>query len=665
MKKIAKFLLLLSVISFLACENDDQASSQNPNNDPVVTDFSENFGTSITASFFGRVVDEQKDPVEGATIKIGSAFATTDAFGVFTITDANAYERFAYITAEKTGYILGSRTLTPSETEINYIEIMLLEEDVIATINSGETSTVDLTNGTSVTFDGNFVTESGSSHNGSVDVILKHLSPDDENMNLMMPGMLFAQNASGNAVSLETYGMLAIELRSNSGEELQLAEGSTSQISMPLADNASNPPSTIPLWHFDEAEGYWKEEGQAVLQGDKYVGDVSHFSFWNYDYPYPSVYLCITLQDENGNELPSTLLTIYSSLLNNVGYGYTNSNGQKCGLVPADEELTVTVPSALCNDDVFSTTIGPYSTDSDITITVTSQNDVVSFTGTFLSCDASNVTNGYIQLFINGTSQIIPITDGAINYSLTICEATEYSLKGVDVENNQVTDLISGSLSGSSTIDLGAFSACVAFEDSDNDGVFDIYEDINGDNDLTNDDTDGDGIPNYLDEDDDGDGINTADEDYDGDNDPTNDDTDGDQIPDYLDAQDVVVYDSEFPGEGCDPVTFDLDFIVSEYYNAPNTTYQFYETEADANAGTDELTSPYTISFAEMVSGNHMLFIKATNSINGQSAIATLYLYLEYVDSDQDGLTDCEELLGIDDPITNLIPDGTSDPNDP
>ena len=72
--------------------------------------------------------------------------------------------------------------------------------------------------------------------------------------------------------------------------------------------------------------------------------------------------------------------------------------------------------------------------------------------------------------------------------------------------------------------------------DDDNDGIPSILEDIDGDGDVKNDDTDEDLIPNYLDIDDDGDGILTIDEDANGDGDPTNDDTDGDGTPDYLDT---------------------------------------------------------------------------------------------------------------------------------
>ncbi len=72
--------------------------------------------------------------------------------------------------------------------------------------------------------------------------------------------------------------------------------------------------------------------------------------------------------------------------------------------------------------------------------------------------------------------------------------------------------------------------------DHENDGVPSINEDIDGDGDPRNDDTDGDFIPNYQDIDDDGDGVLTINEDIDGDGDPTNDDTDGDGTPNYLDA---------------------------------------------------------------------------------------------------------------------------------
>ncbi len=79
------------------------------------------------------------------------------------------------------------------------------------------------------------------------------------------------------------------------------------------------------------------------------------------------------------------------------------------------------------------------------------------------------------------------------------------------------------------------FKTFLADKDIDNDSVPNMVEDLDGDGDPTNDDTDEDLIPNYADDDDDNDGVKTIDEDSNGDGDPTNDDSDGDGIPDYLD----------------------------------------------------------------------------------------------------------------------------------
>ena len=72
--------------------------------------------------------------------------------------------------------------------------------------------------------------------------------------------------------------------------------------------------------------------------------------------------------------------------------------------------------------------------------------------------------------------------------------------------------------------------------DHDRDGILSINEDINGDGNPQNDDTDGDGLPNMNDFDDDGDGTPTFIE-LDKDKDGILDDTDNNGTPDYLDME--------------------------------------------------------------------------------------------------------------------------------
>jgi FKBP-type peptidyl-prolyl cis-trans isomerase FkpA len=72
--------------------------------------------------------------------------------------------------------------------------------------------------------------------------------------------------------------------------------------------------------------------------------------------------------------------------------------------------------------------------------------------------------------------------------------------------------------------------------DHDNDGIPSINEDIDGNGDSRDDDTDTDGIPNYFDLDDDGDGTLTINEDANGDGNPANDfnDPNNPTLADYL-----------------------------------------------------------------------------------------------------------------------------------
>ncbi len=98
--------------------------------------------------------------------------------------------------------------------------------------------------------------------------------------------------------------------------------------------------------------------------------------------------------------------------------------------------------------------------------------------------------------------------------------------------------------------------------DHDFDNVPSHLEDINGNYDLTDDNSDDDTFADFVDSDDDNDGTLTVDEDLEpdsdltvdrdgdgdptndiGDGDPTNDDTDGDGIPNYLDPDDSASRD--------------------------------------------------------------------------------------------------------------------------
>ena len=465
LKKLPNLILTLLILlsALTSCEKDDGDSTINDPQENVPDTFSEYFGSEISRDFLGTVIDKNHNPIEGATITIGGETAMTDSNGVFIINNATVNQRFGYIKAEKAGYIHGSRSIVPSNGT-NKVTIMLLEETIVGTVSSGSSETVTSADGSSVSFDGNFIKEDGTSYSGSVDVIMHHLDPADEDMPMQMPGMLYAENEGGAERMLQTLGMLAVELRGSGGEDLNLAEGSTSEIRIPVdASLMSIAPATIPLWYFDEANGYWKEEGQATLEGNMYVGTVSHFSFWNCDIPAEAITLCLTATDEDNVELANMAVSITSTTFGTT-YGYTNENGEVCGYVPSNESLVLNVYSYdLCGDAPLNTeTVGPFTMDSSITIVVPDNPDVIQETvvGTFNTCSGDAVTDGYVQIGYGTQVFTDAVTNGNFEINLLRCsDNNTFSVEASDFVNLQSTDSISYTFSSPIT-NIGTITAC-------------------------------------------------------------------------------------------------------------------------------------------------------------------------------------------------------------
>lgn len=458
-----KLIFIFCLIGlFMSCDKDNISNDEQQDDTP--SNFSEYFGSEITRSFLGNVMDSNGNPIEGVTITIGTDQVQTDANGVFSIEDAQVNQRFAYVKAEKAGYIHGSRALVPTNG-VNKVSIMLLEETVAGTTTSGTEKTIAIANGASVSLKGDYIKPDGTPYSGDLDVIVHHLDPTDTNVALQMPGMLYAENEANQERMLQTLGMLAVELRGTSGEDLNLAENSSAEIKIPVdASLMSIAPSTIPLWYFDEAKGYWIEEGEATLVGSNYIGTVKHFSFWNCDIPAEAINLCVTVINENETAFANTRVTITSNTFGTRG-GYTNELGEVCGLVPSGETLEINVYDfAICGSNIiYTSTIGPYNADDSITVVVQETSDIINETvfGTFADCNETLITNGYVVLTYGDQTFYDTVTDGAFEINMLRCSSSDsFSIEAVDTDNLQTTGAINYTFDATTETNLGNLLAC-------------------------------------------------------------------------------------------------------------------------------------------------------------------------------------------------------------
>jgi hypothetical protein len=152
------------------------------------------------------------------------------------------------------------------------------------------------------------VDETGNAFNGQVSTRITLIDPSSDAS--IMPGDYVAvDEESGETAQIQSFGAVNIEFSDASGNPLQLQQGQSATISIPLAGsiNSSNAPQTMPLYYFDESLGYWVEDGEATLlstpAGYVYQGQVSHFTTWNADMVYETINLIGCVINELGERI--------------------------------------------------------------------------------------------------------------------------------------------------------------------------------------------------------------------------------------------------------------------------------------------------------------------------------------------------------------------------
>jgi uncharacterized protein (TIGR02145 family) len=330
------------------------------------------------------------------------------------------YEKSAYLRISKPGYFDGSRSWIPTFGGKNRVEVQLLARAEAGTFNAGEGGTVQ-SESFNLTFLPNSLQQNGTPYAGVVSVYLNAIDPTDIiNQTEQMPGSLRGVH-QGEIQVLRSFGMAAIELRGASGELLQPTDGSSVEMRCTIPTELQGmAPATIPLWSFDETNGFWKYEGTANRSGNEYVGYASHFSYWNFDLVAAGVNYTLTV---NYNELPIGFYPLDNAVLiltsGSIGAipGTTGTNGQVTGLVPANEvmQLQIMLPCEGGFQEVYSGSVGPFASDVAQTIDINSLPYLATINGSLTDCDG-NASSGYVWLNDN---DVVFVENGA--FQLITC----------------------------------------------------------------------------------------------------------------------------------------------------------------------------------------------------------------------------------------------------
>lgn len=418
----------------------------------------------ITATLQGNIVDENGQPAMGVAIKVGSKTATTNARGYFRIINAALDEEESMITAEKTGYFKAYRVFSAT-SGVNQVMIRLIKKTSAGSVNASSGGTVTLANGSKVSLPANGVVKAaGGSYTGNVNVYTSYIDPSSPNIAQTVPGSFLATDKDNNRVVLASYGMMAVELESPSGEKLQIASGQKATLTMAIPTSLqASAPATISLWYVDEQTGLWKEEGTATKTGTTYVGEVKHFSYWNCDVPGPTVNLKAKFLSPEGLPLVYAQVIIRPVSGYYSAHGMTDSLGQVSGPVPANTNLILEVLS-VCGSAAYTQNIGPFSSDVNLgTITVNPNPNIITLQGRLVNCSGNPVTNGFAVITHSNMVRYVNVTgsNGEFATIFTVCGGTPTTgeIYGVDAGAQQQGSTVNVNIIAPTT-NAGNIAAC-------------------------------------------------------------------------------------------------------------------------------------------------------------------------------------------------------------
>ena len=336
-------------LALAACSDDPAKEEVNPNpdpdeptpeypNEPIVNENVEMVAQMVA----GFVHDAEGNALSGVSITTGSQRVVTDNNGLFYFQQIGSVSGRGVFRFSKDGYFDIVRSFEQTCEQFDVVMYPKGKGDITASESFAATEGKNVeVSGMKVEIPASsLVDESGNAYNGQVQMDMIYMDPNNEHFADMMPGGdLAAIRTDNSSVQLVSYGMVGVNLTGSDGNKLQLKEGERSTVTFPIPEGmGDDAPESMPLWHFNENAGIWVESGEAVRQGNEYVGTVGHFSFVNLDSPRPTGTIEVTVTNTGKDEpIPVQDVKIH------IGQStmYTDSDGRCSASVPANTPIIV------------------------------------------------------------------------------------------------------------------------------------------------------------------------------------------------------------------------------------------------------------------------------------------------------------------------------------
>lgn len=444
--------LLFIVLFFVQCNKNQTTGS------------TLNTGNQVTTTICGLVLDENGMSIENALVVCNGKNTMTNQQGIFILNHIATLENKTDIEITKEGYFKSYKTILVKQGQSQIIKAVLLKKENPVKFYANVGGTINFGNQLSFVFPANALVDklSGLEYTGQVAMVVKYIDPTTENGLMSMPGNLTGLDSNQNEKILTSYGMLVAELVDLAGNQLQIKPNVQVQMTMEIpATMQSSALPTIPLWYFDEIKAIWVEEGSGNLVGNKYVGFVNHFSFWNYDIPKNLIKLEMTILDQYNQPVSGYEVRLTNLSNNSQSNGFTDALGWVGGFVPINENLKLDIMSTnyCSNISLLTKSISTSASNQNLgnIILNTFTFSTCQLKGKLVNCNQAPVSNGMIYLK-DITGFIFTDNQGDFSIDLPCTPTSSILLYCYDLNSNQFDSLEITPSSGINN--LGTIVAC-------------------------------------------------------------------------------------------------------------------------------------------------------------------------------------------------------------
>ena len=263
---------------------------------------------------YGTVKNFQSNrAIVGAQVTDGSATATTDATGSFSLSVLPGERKQFTVTAAGFGETQIIANLLTNRN--NYVNACLLPSTIISVSDLDSETTLEVpgTSAQVVLPENALVTNSGALPTFPVTASLTPIDPSSR------PELMPGDYTTNVGTTIESFGAMDVTFTDNSGSKLNLAAGKTATIRIPAASLycMGNGPTLVPAWYYDTLLGRWVEEGTMTLGGvapnNYYEGTVSHFTTWNADDTTATAYITGKVVRKDGTIVPNASVKVTGS----------------------------------------------------------------------------------------------------------------------------------------------------------------------------------------------------------------------------------------------------------------------------------------------------------------------------------------------------------------